>query len=79
MEVRDPIEITDLQTLRERIDRGGVFTVTRGPFAVPTAHQPNCFHVRRIRLHRHYRYWWTPDFSTAQLTLGARRCGHCHW
>jgi hypothetical protein len=50
VEVRDPIEITDLETLHERIDQGGVFTVTRGPFAVPTAHQPDCFHVGRIRL-----------------------------
>jgi hypothetical protein len=76
----EPVELTNLKALQERIKQGGVITVTRGLLAVPTAHRSECVQLQQIRFpNAQARWWWTIDFPTAQVTLGARRCRHCHW
>ncbi len=76
----EPIEITKPKTLQERIEQGGVIPVTRGPFAVPIAHRSECVQLQQIRLpNKLARHWWTLNFAAAQVTLGARRCLHCHY
>ncbi len=38
----EPVEITSLEALHERIEQDGVITLTPGTFAVPMAHMTDC-------------------------------------
>ena len=49
----EPVKITNLKALQERIKQGRVITVTRGTFAIPTAHTPDCPAVKQIRIPHH--------------------------
>lgn len=43
------VEISTPEALKERIDLGGVITITRGTFATPIAHMNDCTSLRAIR------------------------------
>jgi hypothetical protein len=63
----EPVELTSLEALQERIEQDGVNT--RGVFAVPMAHMTDRPGLPATKLGgRVARFWWTPDYPTALTT-----------
>ena len=64
----EPVELTSLEALQERIEQDGVITVTRGIFAVPMAMTDRPGLPATKLGGRVARFWWTPDDPTALTT-----------
>ena len=58
----EPVELTSLEALQERIEQDGVITVTRGIFAVPMAMTDRPGPPATKLGGRVARFWWTPDY-----------------